>query len=966
MIHFSTIFVHYGLLAMYLNRLFSSFTRVHLQAIAALLLVTIGCQSPRTTLKAIQDQKWEKADVALNKKLTSPKDSLHADTYYLYSLLYSDSAYVHYKVDTAYHFILSATQDFNKISEKEKLKLAKTVPLDSTILLSQKRRLDSLAFGEAQADSTVRAYQTFLDRHSDAPHREEAVRLRNQLAFGAARQMDTYQAYREFMDTYPEAKQFSQAEERFNTLVFQAQTKTGNLTSYYQFLDAFPQSPYRFQAEQAIFSITTASNHLASYAAFARDFPNSPLIHKAVNWLYHLYQASHPADSFFITFSDLPLLDSLKEAQSVASEFLLPYWDKEFGFINTSGATAITPRFTSILPEYLCHGVPSAQLFGVTEKIVYMLNKNGDTIHSFEIENAKLEEVRELGGGLIWISLGNSGTLLHISGQAVISPQENVTNVELLPSTNLPYQFIKYQVAGQWGLKSFTGTTLLPPNYDDISEYNQFIVLEGDGKLAVTNRDILTGQVANPNFQAEFLYEDVTLLDEDFLLAYTEEYETVLDTTLTQVVPLKKHTILHRILLTDEDVFLLRTNEEKQRVQNDSLITEQVFHYSLAPRTISTLPSSFSQAYYNDQWLTLKQEQKYYLYDKDSLSFSSKTYDSVKIVSEHFALTFSKGSNSTDSVRLLIAGQSPMFLPTSSTTDEEVTFRLHAANTSILSSVEESILIDQPGQPDLLLTQTGDTVLFADVDRVSAYPEGLYALEKKNKQGIIDQYGNEIVPVRYERIGSYQSDGLISIFDRKKFGTYHPQTGTIIEPAYEGLLRYYSVVLQDSVPVPTYIAKKNGKFGIIDAKEQLLLPFEFQAVRYWNAQAALVKYNNLWHIYALEKASKRRLPFDEEAIQYADIIEFSELPTTNAEKLLKIYKNSDYGILSNQRGEVLKPTFDDIRLIAHPQTQESLYLTEKYVSEAKLHILIYLDTQGEIIFRQAYDPDAYDQLYCDE
>lgn len=952
---------------MYQNQLFSLLFGARSWAIAALLLFSVlGCQSPQTALKAIKKQEWDKAEMSLNKQLDNPKDSLFASAYYVLSLLYSDSAYTQYEVDTAYYFILSSTQDFEKTPEKERLKLTKTISLDSVVLVRQKRRLDSLAFGEARADSSVQAYQTFLDRHADAPQREEAIRLRNQLAFGAAQQMDTYQAYREFMDTYPAAEQYSQAEERFNTLVFQAQTKTGKLASYYQFLDAFPQSPYRLQAEQAIFSITTAANHLESYAAFISDFPNSPLTQKAVNWLYHLYRESHTADSFFITFPNVPFSDSLQQAQTVGTQFLLPYWENEgIGFIDASGKMAISPRFTSVLPEYLCQGVSSAQLFGIVQDSLYMTDKESKVLHSLATVSAELE-IQELGSGLLWVSLDNASVLLHASGEVVISPQENVTEVGLLPGASIPHQFIKYQVSDQWGLKTFTGNTILSPAYDDISEYGQFIVLEQDSRLAITNRAVLVNQVADPNFHAKFLYEDVALLNEDFLLAYTEEYETVLDTTLAQVVPLEKHTVLHRTLLANQDIFLLRTTEEKQQVKNDSLITEQLFRYSLYPKIASDLPASFSQAYYNDQWLTLKHEQKYYLFNQDSASFSSTTYDSVKIVSEHFAFTFSRGDSSSDSVRLLIAGQNPTLLLLDPTKDEEFTFRLHrTSNASAPNSVAESILIDQPGQPSLLLTQTGDTVLFDNLDEVAAYPEGLYVIKRKGKQGMIDQLGNELLPVRYQRIGNYQTDGLISLFDRKKFGMYHPQTGTIIEPSYEGLLQYYSVLLQDSVPVPAYIAKKDGKFGIIDAKEQLLLPFEFQAIRYWNEQAALVKYNDLWHVYTLEKVSHRRLSFNESAIQYSDIIEFSELPITS-EKLLKIYKDNNYGLLSNQQGEVLKPTFDDIRLIIHPQTREPMYLTEKYVSEARLHILIYMDAQGEIIFRKAYDPDAYDRLYCDE
>ncbi|MGB3585087.1 MAG: WG repeat-containing protein [Tunicatimonas sp.] len=939
----------------------------YIQATAIILFLgNAGCQSVRSALKAMQDQQWEKAQATLEGQLADPKDSLHADTYYVYSLLYSNSLFTNYSVDSAYQYMLRASKDYRITPIKEKEKLARALPLTDSLLLRQKRRLDSLGFAEANAESTVTAYQSFLEQHSDAPQREEAVRLRNQLAFVATQQLDTYQAYQEFMKTYPEAEQYSQAEERFNTLAFQAQTKTGNLASYYQFLEAFPQSPYRPQAEQSVFSITTAGNDLASYANFARNFPQSKLTQKAVNWLYHLHRETHSADSFFIAFPDLPFLDSLKQAEKIASKLLLPYLNNEFGFIDTLGQTVIAPRFASVPSAYLCNGVQTPIILGVSDSMLHLLTKDGKVLLSLETED-DIEAVHELGSGLLWMKMGDSGLLFHASGEVVIPYSENTTEVELLPGTNLPHQFIKYQVSGQWGLKTLTGTILLSPAYDDITEYGEFVVLEKGGKLAVTNRTTLIEQAEDPIFSAEFRYEDVALLDQNYLLAYDGEYEMVLDTLLAEVVPLKKHTVLHRTSISNKDAFLLRTSEEKARVVNDSLIAERTFTYSLHPPGSSGLPNTFSQAYYNDQWLALKHNQQYWLLSRDSAQFSSETYDSVKILSDQFAFTFPKESKPTDSITLLIANHQTVLIPPSVANSGEVTFRLlRTQGVSTTGSIEESIVISQPKKPTLLLTQRGDTVLSADIDRVLAYPEGIYVIEQKGKQGVIDQKGNELVPTRYQRIGNYQPEGLLSLFNQKKFGVYHPRTGVIIEPTYESILKYYSVVIQDSIPTPLYVAQRDGKFGIVDPEKQLLLPFAFQAVRYWNDSSALVQYEDQWHIYALAESPQPRLSFDEQAIQYSDITEFSELPTTSSEKLLKIYKKGGYGILSNQRGEILPASFDDIRLLAHSQTQEPVYLTEKYVAEAKLHILIYMNAQGDIIFRKAYEPDAYNRIYCEE
>jgi hypothetical protein len=937
-----------------------------------ILMALNGCQSTQTALKAIDDQKWEKAESTLEQLLAKKNDSLFADVYYGLSLLYSDSLYQHYQIDTAYHFILQAERDLPQTSVKEQEKLARSIPLTEATILLQKRYLDSLAFQRSLALSTVTDYQFFLDQHQDAPQRDTVVQLRNQLAFAAAQQLDSYQAYRDFMDTYPEAEQYSQAEERYNTLVFNAQTQTGDLASYYQFVDAFPNSPYRPQAEEAIFQIVTADNQPQKYSQFIQDFPKSPLSRQAVNWLYHLYQEDHPTDSFYSKYPTLPFLDSLREAQTVSDIFVVPVLQQgKYGFINSEGAVTISPQYDDVLPEYVCYGVQSGSVFASENSQLKMLTKDGQLVNSLGLVDDQLPEVNELGGGLFWLKWNNTGTLIHASGTVIISEEESASDIELITGTSIPFQFIKYRVSEQWGLKSFIGTTLLEPAYDDIQEQGEFIVLEQNGKLAITNRQQLIDQAENPGLSLSFQYEDASLLDQDYLLAYTRDYETVLDTALQAVVPLGKQTVLQRLPSTDR--FLIRTSEEQQRVVNDSLITERKLTYSLYPslglNSSPTETEAFSQAYYNDQWLALKGNQKYILLDNQTPDFTSTTYDSIKILSEHFAILFHGPSQKIDSTTLLISQHEPIVLrfAPDGVQSSELNFRLlRTQGRENLESAQESLLITQPGKPELLLTQSSDTVLETSLDDVTTYPEGIYVIEKKGKEGIVDKSGNELVPVKYQRIGSYQSNGILSLFDRKMFGLYHQQTSTFIEPAYEAALRLYAIVLRDSVPMPLFIAQKNGKIGIVNSREQVHLPFSFESVRYWNDSSALVRFEDQWHIYPLSPEPQRRLNFEENEFLYSGIEEFTTLESAWPEVLIKIYKNGGYGVLSNQRAELLSPTFDDIRYFQGKKDDQNLFLTEKYVSEAKLHILIYLDAQGEMIYREAYSPDDYDKLYCEE
>jgi hypothetical protein len=47
--------------------------------------------------------------------------------------------------------------------------------------------------------------------------------------------------------------------------------------------------------------------------------------------------------------------------------------------------------------------------------------------------------------------------------------------------------FIKFKFNGKWGLKSFMGRDILPPEHDAIDGVGSFVLVEDDGLLAVQN-----------------------------------------------------------------------------------------------------------------------------------------------------------------------------------------------------------------------------------------------------------------------------------------------------------------------------------------------------------------------------------------------------------------------------------------------------------------------------------------------
>ena len=967
-----------------------------------------ACSGAKTAASLLEKQKFALAQEKLDKAVE--KDSLPVDVYYVYSLLYTDSLFSGYDIDTAYHYVQQATNWYPQLTEKQRAKLYQRLLIDTTRLQRQKLRIDSLAYARANEQPSIQSYQRFLDNFPSAPQQLQATANRNRLVYDSIQQVDTYPGYKYFMDTYPDAEQYPLARQRYNTLAFQELTQKGDLRSYLSFLKDYPNSPYRPQAERAIFEISTAGNHLESYAAFARKYPSSASARQAVNTLFHLYKSRYVPHNFLQDFPNLPYADSLRTSILLESSMRAPLpSDGHYGFVDEQGKSVIDARYDRLPETYFCEGVQAdfihAGSLEENQLLHWVLTKSGVPIFSFtqsaDSSDLRIDEaVVDRGAGLLEVVAGDRRSLRHKAGHVIIPEQEQVEEVELLPSDDqadetwpVPYQFIKYRVGEQWGIKSFSGRTLLTPAYEAIEAYGSFLVLERDGLLAITNRRTVLEQMGS-TFSPDFSYDDVALLEGQYLVAYQGEKETVLDERLQAVVPLDNHSVVRRF---GDDApatnhWLVKQTDTIQRVVNDSLVTQPQVSYLLLPPTDPAHDSArWQKAFYNGQWLALQSQEKFLLTDYRGANNTTKAYDSVQILSERFVLAFEASDTGQDSVTVLSDHGIQRSFARQTPARTRPTFRLLRSGGGVASKhLNEYLLVDPISNFPLILNPRGEVIFEGKLTGATAYPHGLLAIQQGRYQRLIDSTGQELLPPRYDGIGNYQAPGSLSLFKGKKFGLYQYPTGTLIEPVYESALTSYHTA--DSAAQSLFVAKENGKYGIVTATNQRMSPFAFERVVYWNDTSALVKADGQWMIYRLTDQITNWSSLNEEHILYGGIEDFSffqmggtplvmpdrdgtplVMPDGNRndtlqnenEQLLRIYANNSYGVLSNRRGEVLSPTYDGISLFGDATTDNYLYFTEKYVPEAELYIMIYLNATGQLVKRLALTPDQYDRVYCD-
>ena len=81
----------------------------------------------------------------------------------------------------------------------------------------------------------------------------------------------------------------------------------------------------------------------------------------------------------------------------------------------------------------------------------------------------------------------------------------------------------------------------------------------------------------------------------------------------------------------------------------------------------------------------------------------------------------------------------------------------------------------------------------------------------------------------------------------------------------------------------------------------------------------------------------------------------------NGNPKITFQKGVGIGVFNSDKGVVLKPTYSAISL--EGTDYEPYYKAEKYVEEAGLHIMLYYDMEGVLLFQNILNEKAFEVLY---
>ena len=869
--------------------------------ILAFSMFYFNIEIPKRAFRLYEKGDLEKTVEALEKSLA--RDSLNPAANYLYARLYVDTAFWGYHIDSAYRYVNEAIEDYGYVTEPKDLDKLQRVGVDSLSLARQKDMIDSLQFAVIRGRHTIADYNWFMQTHADANQLPRALALRNHIAFEQAEKINTWQSYKAFMEEYPEAGDFGTAEKRYEKLIFDERTADGKLKSYTDFFEEFPGTPYREKAEQQIFEISTAVNTLEAYTHFLKKYPNQRLAQKIYPRLYHLYKELYESAAFLSDFNIPSINDSLINVIRLEQGYWLPKLENSrFTFFDEDGEDMQMPPLSSIGSDYRCEPIFTDFVFGWYYGVPQVFGRNGTLI-----AEGVFDRVRDEGYGYLVLADERGERLVHKSKEIIID--EPVESIRVLNQ-----HFIRTQKEGLYGLTTINGRAVLNHEYDDIDTLLNYLRIEKDGSIALVRPEQLFPAIDGEAVRLAFPYGEIEVLENDLLWATKAGREGVLNRQLEVVIPFDNQAIYDR-----EYGWLLEQNGQKQ-------LLHRAYPFLKEKR--------YDKLLENSQWIAAKEGLSWTLIDRLGKLPVAGGYDSLNFLGENMVMLYQGG-------RVLAQFRNG-----------------------------KQLLMEKPWKPSLLVpknyTKTGETALFdffmlsnrknyrkvyntrgheilsATYKEVTAMGPNLLRLQKRNT-ALVDSTGKFVLKFIYDGVGSYDR-GYVSIVKGGKVGILNLEKGLAIPPAYESLITPYS----DTV----LMAKKGGLVGFINGKNKALSGFDFDEVKYWNDSIALVRIEEEWLLHNIAT---------EEAV-YEKIIDFQFLENSQTEKRILVSTENGKGVYSGTRGELIEPTYDDIKVLGTAEIP--VYFALKMVKEADLYVVIYFDANGKKLFTFTYRQDQYFEIAC--
>ncbi|WP_394974089.1 WG repeat-containing protein [uncultured Croceitalea sp.] len=218
------------------------------------------------------------------------------------------------------------------------------------------------------------------------------------------------------------------------------------------------------------------------------------------------------------------------------------------------------------------------------------------------------------------------------------------------------------------------------------------------------------------------------------------------------------------------------------------------------------------------------------------------------------------------------------------------------------------------------INQNNDIIIqfkYEDIQSFETYVYGFLKTKHKNKYGVVNYKGKEIIKNKFDSI-KWHEEGFFITETGNKIGAIDENGNYILHPVSCDEIQ--SKVRLNSID-KYFIFKSNNKYGVVDYKGKIVIQPKYLTLFFWSRENFFYVKNELHKIGIIDIKENVLVPLD------YDVLRFDE------RDLIVIKKNGKYGAIDIENNEILPLEYDDLysfstnssnRLIATKNNKKAL------------------------------------------
>ncbi|MDR6568020.1 WG repeat-containing protein [Chitinophaga ginsengisegetis] len=255
----------------------------------------------------------------------------------------------------------------------------------------------------------------------------------------------------------------------------------------------------------------------------------------------------------------------------------------------------------------------------------------------------------------------------------------------------------------------------------------------------------------------------------------------------------------------------------------------------------------------------------------------------------------------------------------------------------IVTNEQETMFLVSSNGKTGIVTANGKWLLPPEYDTIELKWKTYLVLYQQGKMTYADTYGKLLLPLQFEDAGILD-DAHFDVKTGGKWGIYSTPEKRLLIPAIYESFDYCGGCGRKG---DYLFAQKNGKWGIIDFDNNILMPFEYEH------EHAFMRSDNWVQCF---KKQGREVTINLKTKKEYAAPEYTGM-TVTGNGLLKVQKNGKYGLISEDGATVADFIYDDITDV-YDETASGPYL--RITQNGKTGIL---REDGKVIIAPSYEGD---------